>query len=107
MWSEHIQPMLSKAVQAFGKFGECIGELWKNVIQPFVSWIIQTLAPVVGPLIKNLGSIVLDMIGHISDIFSEFWYSIVGRISTGKICADFQCDFNQNGCCQRCCEKQC
>ena len=49
--------MLSKAVQAFGKFGECIGELWKNVIQPFVSWIIQTLAPVVGPLIKNLGSI--------------------------------------------------
>ena len=78
MWSEHIQPILSKAVQEFGKLGEWIGELWKNVIQPFVSWIIQTLAPVVGPLIKNLGSIVLDMIGHISDIFSGFWDLLSG-----------------------------
>lgn len=68
VWEGHIQPVIDKAVEFFGKLAECVSTVWKEAIEPFVSWLIETIVPIVAPIFEAIGKTVMDVFGTIGDI---------------------------------------
>ncbi len=79
VWQEHIQPMINKAVELFGKFAECISVLWQKVLVPFSKWIASTIVPVLAPVFESLGKTVFRVFGAIADTIGGF-IDILGGI---------------------------
>ena len=79
VWQEHIQPVIDKAVELFGKFADCISVVWQNVLVPFSNWITSTIVPVLAPVFEALGKTVLRVFGAIADTVGGFM-DILGGI---------------------------
>lgn len=67
VWEQHIQPALNGILELLGEVFDFLTVLWDNALKPLVEWIIQTIMPVLAPIIKTLGSIALNIIGAIGD----------------------------------------
>lgn len=79
VWQEHIQPVIDKAVELFGKLADCISVVWQNVLVPFSNWITTTIVPVLAPVFESLGKTVLRVFGAIADTVGGF-IDILGGI---------------------------
>lgn len=40
-----LQPLIEKFLEFAGKVADCIKVVWENVLQPFITWFIETIAP--------------------------------------------------------------
>lgn len=54
--TETLQPLIDKFFEFAGKVTDCIKEVWEKVLQPFIAWFIENIAPIIS---KNL-QIVVD-----------------------------------------------
>lgn len=91
VWQEHIQPVIDKAVELFGKFAECVSVLWKNVLEPWAEWIISTFGPILAPVFEVLGKTVMDVFGAIADTLGGFMDILGGVLDfvTGVFTGDW------------------
>ncbi len=91
VWQEHVQPVIDKAVELFGKLAECVSVLWKNVLEPWIEWIISTIVPILAPIFETLGKTVLDVFGAIADTIGGFMDILGGVLDfvTGVFTGDW------------------
>lgn len=67
MWEEHIQPAVDGIITFFGKLAELIGNIFETVLAPFIEWLINTLAPVVADIIKNIWNSIETFVSFVAD----------------------------------------
>lgn len=53
--TETLQPLIDKFLEFAGKVTDCIKQIWEEVLQPFISWFISNIAPIIA---KNLQTVV-------------------------------------------------
>lgn len=80
VFGEHIQPMINTFVKLIGKIADAIGDIWENVLVPFINWVISTIVPAVAPVLKEVGKIVLDLLGTIADVINGIMQVLGGII---------------------------
>ena len=80
LWTQHIQPMIDSFLEFIGKLINAISELWNKWLVPIINWIIKNVAPVVAPIIKEIGNTIMNVFGKIGDILKGFWNTLSGII---------------------------
>lgn len=60
LWEEHLKPCIDSLM-------ELLKALWENVLLPIVGWIVDTLLPVLLPIINEIFNTSLELIGWMFD----------------------------------------
>ncbi|MBJ7541080.1 hypothetical protein JG537_05015 [Streptococcus sp. SL1232] len=68
LMSNHIQPMIEKALDYFGDIIDDLKVIWENVLQPFFNWLAEWIVPILAPAIQYLADVFFDVWGKIADI---------------------------------------
>lgn len=74
--SETLQPLIEKFGEFAGKVAECIQIVWEKVLQPFITWFINNIAPIIG---RNL-KIAIDNFFAFLDSVSEVVSSVLDAL---------------------------
>lgn len=71
LWEEHLKPCIEKLM-------EMLKTLWEDVLLPLAEWIIDTLLPVLLPIINQifndsigLAEWMIDIVGNLADVISN------------------------------------
>ncbi len=91
VWAEHIKPALDGCIELLGKLAENLQALWETVIVPFIEWIIETIMPVLGPIIARIGDLILDLLAVAGDVIKGITDILGGFLDfcTGVFTGDF------------------
>lgn len=68
IWTEHVQPALDGILNLLGKIFDNLKALWETALVPFVEWIINTIMPVLSPIIAGIGELILDLSSVVWDV---------------------------------------
>lgn len=95
LWKTHIQPLLDNAAELLGKVADLLKAIWENILQPFISWIISNVLPVVLPIIQAIWDMLVDFVGYIADAISSIIDILGGIIDflTGVFTGDWELAF--------------
>ena len=80
LWTQNVQPMIDNFLKFIGKLINGTSELWKKYMQPFITWIISNIIPVISPILEIIGNLFMNMVGYISDLLNGFWNILSGFI---------------------------
>lgn len=80
VWQEHIQPAIDSIAELFGKIADAVKEIWEERLQPFINWLIETILPVIAPILEEIGAGFLDLFGTIGDVISGVMQILGGII---------------------------
>lgn len=80
LWAEHIQPMVDKLLEFLGKLINGISELWNTWLVPIINWIVETLVPVLTPILESLWKTISNVFGKIMDVLGGIWDALSGLI---------------------------
>lgn len=80
LWSEHIQPMVDKLLEFFGKLINGISELWNTWLVPIINWLVETLVPILTPIIESLWKTISGIFAGIMDVLGGIWDALSGLI---------------------------
>lgn len=91
VWKEHIQPALNGIVELLGKIFENLKALWETALVPFIEWIVNTIMPVLGPILMGIGDLFLDLLSVAGDVVSGITDILGGFLDfcTGVFKGDF------------------
>lgn len=92
VWSEHVQPAVNGFLELIGKLFENLQALWETLLVPLIDWAINTIMPVLGPIIGGLGELILDLLSIFSDVFKGITDILGGFLDfcTGAFTGDFE-----------------
>lgn len=92
VWQEHIQPAINQIIETLGKVFELLTVIWKNVLQPFINWIVKTIIPILAPILLEVGTIFMDLLGTIGDVINGIMKVLGGLIDfvTGVFTGDWK-----------------
>lgn len=91
VWTEHIQPALNGILELLGKVFENLKALWETALVPCIEWIINNIMPVLGPIIGDIGDLVLDLLAVAGDVIKGITDILSGFLDfcTGVFTGDF------------------
>lgn len=91
VWAEHVQPALNGIADLLGKVFDNLKALWETALVPLVEWIVNTIMPVLGPIIAGIGEIILDLLTVAGDVFKGISDILGGFLDfcTGVFTDDF------------------
>ncbi len=91
VWTEHIQPAINGLLELLGKVFENLQALWETLLEPLVEWIINTIAPIIGPIIVGIGDQILNLLSVASDVIKGITDILGGFLDfcTGAFTGDF------------------
>lgn len=91
VWTEHIQPAINGLLELLGKVFENLQALWETLLEPLVEWIINTVAPIIGPIIAGIGDQILDLLSVAGDVIKGITDILGGFLDfcTGVFTGDF------------------
>lgn len=89
--TNHVVPMVEKAIEILGKVIDAIKLLWDNVLAPFVEWFIQKLYPNISEIIGLVGDVFLTFLATVSDVVGGILEALGGVIDflTGAFTGDW------------------
>ncbi len=61
LWEEHLKPCIEKLM-------EMLKALWEDVLLPLAGWIVDTILPVLLPIINEVFNTTIDLIGWVIDV---------------------------------------
>lgn len=77
LFEQHITPMAEKVMEFAGKLINVLSQLWKNILEPIVEWVISAAMPkikvavdIIWTVLKSTFGWIADMIGFLADLFS-------------------------------------
>lgn len=79
-WEEYVQPAINSMIDFIGKLANGIKELWDVYLQPLIAWLIETIIPVIAPILERLGEMVITLFGTISQIIGGIFEALGGLI---------------------------
>lgn len=59
---------IGQALVLIGKVIDILGTLWESVLAPFISWQIETILPVLGPIFEWVATTFINLFGTVSQI---------------------------------------
>ena len=90
LMDEHMGPLMDKFLELVGAIADGIGQIWQNILVPFIDWIISTIIPILAPILETIGKLILtciegivDIIGGVIDVLKGLIDFIVG-VFTGN-----------------------
>lgn len=91
VWSEHVQPAVNGFLELIGKLFENLQALWETLLVPLIDWAINTIMPVLGPIIGGLGYAILELLSVFADVFKGITDILGGFLDfcTGAFTGDF------------------
>lgn len=95
-WKKHVQPALDGIIDLLGSVADLVKVLWKNILQPFINWVVKNIMPILAPIIKKLGDKFLDLLTVVSDVVKGVTKVLKGLIDflTGIFSGDWQKAFS-------------
>lgn len=95
-WKRHVQPALDGIIDLLGSVADLVKVLWKNILQPFINWVVKNIMPILAPIIKKLGDKFLDLLTAVSDVVKGITKVLKGLIDflTGIFSGDWQKAFS-------------
>lgn len=95
-WKKHIQPALDGIIDLLGSVADLVKVLWKNILQPFINWVVENIMPILAPIIKGLGDKFLDLLTITSNAIKGITKVLKGLIDflTGIFSGDWQRAFS-------------
>lgn len=96
MWDEHISPLMEKLATFFGYVIEKIGEVWNEVLQPFIEWIAREVLPAITPAIEGIGEAFITAFGVVGDVVGYFIDALTGLVDfvAGAFMGDWESAWN-------------
>lgn len=91
VWTEHIQPAIDGLLELLGKVFENLQALWETLLVPLIEWIINTIMPIIGPIIAGIGDQILDLLSVAGDAIKGITDILGGFLDfcTGVFTGDF------------------
>ena len=89
--NEHLQPAIDKAIEFIGKAADAVKAIWENVLQPFLNWFIENIAPVIAIALETVGGLFMTVFGVISDVVGNIFDALGGLMDfiTGVFTGDW------------------
>lgn len=78
--TNHVQPMVQKAIEFFGKVFDALKLLWDNIFSPLVTWIIDTAMPRIGLALDKIGNQFNTWLETVSDVIGGILEALGGVI---------------------------
>ena len=75
-----LQPLIDKFAEFAGKVFECITVIWEEILQPFITWFIETIAPSIGAQIQLVTDIFFLFLETVSEILGNVIEGLSGLI---------------------------
>lgn len=98
-YQEHIVPVMNKLANKFkevmegpvgdaidsalnflGKLVDAVKQLWEECLVPFANWLINTIVPILAPIIEMIGTVLLDALGTVAEIVDGLFDALSGLI---------------------------
>ena len=92
LWDEYLKPLVDNILEAVGLVMEFLMELWNNVLQPLINWLMSSLFPqVIGYMQKTYNKF-HEIIKHITDAINGLVDVVKGIINIliGIVDGDWQ-----------------
>ena len=88
--AQYLSPVIDKFLEFGGTVADCITVLWTTVLQPFITWFLETAAPVIAEFAQGaidtfftLFSSITEVVGYILEALNGLITFIVG-VFTGN-----------------------
>lgn len=78
--TETLQPLIEKFFEFAGKVTDCIKEIWEQVLQPFISWFLKNVAPVIATNLKNATDAFFTFLDNVGAILSDVIDALSGLL---------------------------
>ena len=80
MWDQYLGPFFSSLLEFIGTVANAVMDLWNAYIGPFINWLIETLLPIVMPIIETIGKVAMTIIGAVIGILGNLLDILSGII---------------------------
>ncbi len=78
--TNHVQPMVQKAIEFFGKLFDALKLLWDNILSPLVAWLIDVAIPFIANKLDFLGNQFNTWLETVSDVATGVFEALGGVI---------------------------
>lgn len=78
--TETLQPLIEKFFEFAGKVTDCIKEIWEQVLQPFISWFLKNVAPVIATNLKNATDTFFTFLDNVGAVLSDVIDALSGLL---------------------------
>lgn len=78
--TNHVQPMVQKAIEFFGKVFDALKLLWDNILSPLVAWLIDVAIPFIANKLDFLGNQFNTWLETVSDVATGVFEALGGVI---------------------------
>lgn len=78
LWEYTLRPIFEQVISVATKIGECVADLWSNVLSPVVNWLVEVLAPVVKNVLNVIRGVFQTVFKVIGDVISGFLKALGG-----------------------------
>ena len=96
LWDNHLKPLWDELTQFFASLVECVLTLWNNAIQPFISFLVDTLAPIVTDVINTIVYVIGSIVATVADVIKAVVKALRGALDfvTGVFSGDWKKAWN-------------
>lgn len=63
-----VSDAIGQALTLIGKVIDILGILWESILAPFISWLIETIIPVLAPIFEWLATTFINLFGTVAQI---------------------------------------
>lgn len=63
-----VSDAIGQALTLIGKVIDILGILWESILAPFISWLIETIIPVLAPIFEWVATTFINLFGTVSQI---------------------------------------
>lgn len=78
--TETLQPLIEKFLEFAGKAADAVRELWEGVIQPFIVWFINNVAPVIAKALQTVVDAFFAFLEAASEVIGSVLDALGGLI---------------------------
>ena len=92
LWDNHLKPLWDELTEFFASLVECVLTLWNNAIQPFISYLVDTLAPIVTDVINTIVYVIGAIVSTVVDVIKAVVKALRGVLDfiTGVFSGDWK-----------------
>jgi phage-related protein len=90
--TESLQPLIDKFLEFAGKAIDAVKDLWENVLQPFVAWFIENVAPIIADGLQAAVDAFFTFLNGVAEVISGVLDALGGLIDfiTGVFTGDWE-----------------
>lgn len=75
-----LSPLIDKFAEVTGKISDCMAALWTGVLQPFITWFLENVAPVIAEVLETATNLSFEFAGSVGEVVSRIFGALGGLI---------------------------